>query len=149
MNETTVRRSMREARGEVGVAAEGRQHVAGGGAKALIDRQPGLLNALDDLVWPEARGHPESPLRYTCKSTYNLQDALRADEWVVTAETIRRLLPEMGYSLQASAKTKEGNQHVDRDAQFRYINDMAEGFLADGEPVISVGTKKKELIGNY
>ena len=149
MNESTVRRSMREARGEVAVAGVGRQRQRGGGAKSVIDRQPGLLSALDDLVWPDARGHPMSPLRYTCKSTYNLQDALRAKGWVVSAETIRLLLPEMGYSLQAPAKTKEGNQHVDRDRQFRYINDMAEGFLDDGEPVISVDTKKKELLGNY
>ena len=149
MNESTVRRSMREARGEVAVAGVGRQRRRGGGAKSVIDRQPGLLSALDDLVWPDARGHPMSPLRYTCKSTYNLQDALRAKGWVVSAETIRLLLPEMGYSLQAPAKTKEGNQHVDRDRQFRYINDMAEGFLDDGEPVISVDTKKKELLGNY
>ena len=149
LNESTVRRSINEAGGAVVVAEQGRQRLAGGGTKSVIDRQPGLLNALDDLVWPDARGHPMSPLRYTCKSTYNLQDALRAKEWVVSAETIRRLLPEMGYSLQAPAKTKEGNQHEDRDAQFRYINDMAEGFLDDAEPVISVDTKKKELIGNY
>ncbi len=127
LNESTVRRSMKEARGEVAVAAEGRQRQAGGGTKSLIDRQPGLLNALDDLVWPDARGHPMSPLRYTCKSTYNLEEALRAKEWTVSAESIRRLLPQMGYSLQAPTKTKEGNQHADRDAQFRYINDMAKG----------------------
>ncbi|MCP4967094.1 MAG: ISAzo13 family transposase [bacterium] len=146
---STVLRAAKEARGEIPVGDVGRQRARGGGAKSVIDRQPGLLNALDDLVWPQARGHPESPLRYTCKSTYNLADALRAKEWTISAETVRRLLPEMGYSLQAPAKTKEGNQHADRDAQFRYINDMAEGFLADDQPVISVDTKKKELIGNY
>lgn len=111
----------------------------------MLDRHPGLLNALDDLVWPDARGHPMSPLRYTSKSTYNLADALRAKEWEVSAETVRRLLPEMGYSLQAPSKTKEGNQHPDRDAQFRYINDMAEGFLDDGEPVISVDTNRNTV----
>ncbi len=146
---STVLRAAKEARGEIDVAVEGRQRQHGAGAKSVIDRQPGLLNALDDLVWPEARGHPMSPLRYTCKSTYVLQDALRAKDWMISAESVRRLLPEMGYSLQAPAKTKEGRQHDDRDAQFRYINDLAEGFLADGEPVVSVDTKKKELIGNY
>ncbi len=146
---STVLRAAKEARGEIDVVEDGRQRRAGAGAKSLLERQPGLLGALDDLVWPDARGHPESPLRYTCKSTYQLQDALRAKKWDVSAESIRLLLPAMGYSLQAPAKTKEGNQHADRDAQFRYINDMAETFLDDGEPVISVDTKKKELIGNY
>lgn len=149
MSTSTVLRAVKEARGEIVVADEGRQRQPGGGTKSVIDRQPGLLNALDDLVWPDARGHPMSPLRYTCKSTYNLQDELREAGWVISAETIRLLLPEMGYSLQAPVKTREGNQHPDRDAQFRYINDMAQGFLDDDQPVISVDTKKKELIGNY
>jgi hypothetical protein len=149
MSSSTVWRSAKEARGELEAAEGGRQRLRGGGAKSVIDRQPGVLNALDDLVWPDARGHPMSPLRYTCKSTYKLQDALREQGWEISAETIRLLLPEMGYSLQAPAKTKEGAQHADRDSQFRYINDMATGFLDDDEPVISVDTKKKELIGNY
>ena len=149
MSSSTVLRATKEARGDLGVPADGRQRRPGAGAKSVIERQPGVLGALDDLVWPDARGHPMSPLRYTCKSTYHLQDALREKGWEISAETIRLLLPEMGYSLQAPAKTKEGGQHEDRDAQFRYINDMAEGFLDDDEPVISVDTKKKELIGNY
>ena len=149
MSSSTVLRAVKEARGEIDVPDGGRQRQPGGGTKSVIDRQPGVLSALDDLVWPEARGHPMSPLRYTSKSTYNLQDALRDAGWEISAETIRLLLPEMGYSLQAPAKTKEGHQHEDRDGQFRYINALAEGFLSDDEPVISVDTKKKELIGNY
>jgi hypothetical protein len=149
MSTSTVLRAVKEARGEIDVPDGGRQRQPGGGTKSVIDRQPGVLSALDDLVWPEARGHPMSPLRYTSKSTYNLQDALRDAGWEISAETIRLLLPEMGYSLQAPAKTKEGHQHEDRDGQFRYINALAEGFLSDDEPVISVDTKKKELIGNY
>ena len=149
MSSSTVLRAVKEARGEIVVPDEDRQRQPGGGTKSVIDRQPGVLNALDDLVWPEARGHPESPLRYTCKSTYKLQDALRQKGWEISAETIRLLLPEMGYSLQAPAKTKEGGQHEDRDGQFRYINALAEGNLSDDEPVISVDTKNKVLIGNY
>ncbi|MCP4958017.1 MAG: ISAzo13 family transposase [Actinomycetia bacterium] len=149
MSSSTVLRGAKEARGDIEVAEPGRQRHVGAGRKSVIDCQPGLLNALDDLVWPQARGHPETPLRYTCKSTYNLADALRAKDWEISAETVRVLLPAMGYSLQAPVKTKEGNQHADRDGQFGYINDMADDFIADGQPVISVDTKKKELIGNY
>jgi hypothetical protein len=105
--------------------------------------------ALDELVGEDARGHPEGLLRWTSKSTYHLADELRKAGFEISAETIRVLLPQMGYSLQAPVKTKEGRQHADRDGQFRYINDMADGFLADDEPVVSVDTKKKELVGEY
>jgi hypothetical protein len=121
----------------------------GGGRKQSIDKDPNLLLELDDMVSPEARGDPMSPLRWTSKSTYKLADALRAKGFDVGPTTVRELLHEMGYSLQGTSKQKEGAQHVDRDAQFHHINDTAAAFVAEGQPVISVDAKKKELIGEY
>jgi hypothetical protein len=128
---------------------EDRVRRLGGGRKQAIDKDPNLLLELDDLVSPEARGDPMSPLRWTSKSTYKLADALRAKGFGVGATTVRELLHEMGYSLQGTSKQKEGAQHVDRDAQFHHINDTAAAFVAAGQPVISVDAKKKELIGEY
>jgi len=121
----------------------------GGGRKRLIDKDPNLLVELDDLVSPEARGDPMSPLRWTAKSTYHLADALCAKGYEISARTVGDLLTDMGYSLQGTSKQKEGAQHVDRDAQFHYINDTAGTFLSEHQPVISVDAKKKELIGEY
>ena len=121
----------------------------GGGRKKAIDKDPNLLLELDDLVSPDARGDPMSPLRWTLKSTYALAEALRAKGFQIGATLVGELLHQMGYSLQATAKAKEGAQHADRDGQFRYINDTAVAFLGDGQPVISVDAKKKELIGEY
>jgi len=147
LSTSTVNRATQEVRG--GVEPSDRVRSRGAGTKSAIDRQPGLLSALDELVWPEARGHPMSPLRWTSKSTYKLAEALRADGWEISAELVRRLLAQMGYSLQAPSKTKEGASHPDRDGQFRHINETAESFGDGGEPVISVDTKKKELVGSY
>jgi len=147
LSSSTVNRATQEVR--AGVEPSDRVRSPGGGAKLAIDRQPGLLEALDELVWPEARGHPMSPLRWTSKSTYNLADALHSDGWEISAESVRRLLHQMGYSLQAPSKTREGASHPDRDGQFRHINATAQQFQSAGEPVISVDTKKKELVGNY
>jgi hypothetical protein len=121
----------------------------GAGDKPAIDKQPGLLEALDELVWPETRGHPESPLRWTLTSTYELARQLTAKGFGVSAELVRRLLHQMGYSLQAPSKQIEGSSHPDRNAQFEYLNGVVADRLAAGEPVISVDTKKKELIGRY
>lgn len=135
---------------ESGAAAPAdRVRREGGGRKRLVDKDPNLLLELDDLVSPEARGDPMSPLRWTAKSTYKLADALCAKGFEISPKTVGDLLTEMGYSLQGTSKQKEGAQHVDRDAQFRYINDTAGRFLADGQPVISVDAKKKELVGEY
>ncbi len=147
LSSSTVFKAAQEAR--AGIEPSDRQRRPGGGDKVAIDKQPGLLSALDDLVYPEARGHPMSPLRWTAKSTYRLADELRAQGWKASAELVRRLLHQMEFSLQAPSKQLEGASHPDRDRQFRYINGLAEGFLDDGEPVVSVDTKKKELIGNY
>ena len=127
----------------------GRVRREGGGRKRLIDKDPDLLLELDDLVSPEARGDPMSPLRWTSKSTYHLADALREKGFEISPRTVGELLGEMGYSLQATSKQKEGAQHVDRDAQFQHINDTAVAFMTDGQPVISVDAKKKELVGEY
>jgi Rhodopirellula transposase DDE domain len=104
---------------------------------------------LDVLISPETRGDPESPLRWTTKSTRHLADALTAMGHRVSHSVVAKILRSLGYSLQGTRKTLEGKQHSDRDAQFRYINDLARQFLASGDPVISVDTKKKELVGRY
>jgi hypothetical protein len=108
-----------------------------------------VVAALDRLVDPETRGDPESPLRWTTKSTANLADALTEAGHPVSPDTVGRLLKEDGYSLQANAKTVEGKQHADRDGQFRHINEKVKAFQAANEPVISVDAKKKELVGDY
>jgi hypothetical protein len=104
---------------------------------------------LDRLVEPDTRGDPESPLRWTCKSTRELAQALTAQGHPVSDDTVGRLLKQQGYRLQRTAKTLEGAQHADRDAQFRYLNEQARAHLAAGQPVVSVDTKKKELVGSF
>jgi hypothetical protein len=121
----------------------------GGGPKRRVERQPGLLAALDELVDPDTRGDPGSPLRWTCKSTRQLADALAAQGFQVSDDTVGRLLKQQRYTLQRTRKTVEGAQHPDRDAQFRYVSQQAKQYLADGQPVVSVDTKKKELVGRY
>lgn len=133
----------------LGMEPSDRLRLAGGGDKPLTDKQPGLLEALDELVHPETRGNPMSLLRWTSKSSTKLADELERKGFEVSSRTVLRLLHQLGYSLQANAKVTEGRQHADRDAQFRYLNDMASAFVEDGQPVISVDTKKKELIGDY
>jgi len=147
MSSNTVYKAVKQVR--EGVEPSDRQRAPGAGDKPAIDKQPGLLEALDELVWPETRGHPMSPLRWTLSSTYELSRQLTAQGFKVSAELVRRLLHQMGYSLQAPAKQVEGASHPDRDAQFDYLNVTMAERLAAGEPVISVDIKKKELIGNY
>jgi hypothetical protein len=113
-----------------------------------VSATPGLLQALDRLVDPDTRGDPQSPLRWTCKSNRELAEALTAQGHPVSDDTVGRLLKRQGYRLQRTVKTLEGAQHADRDAQFRYLNEQAKQHLAAGQPVISVDTKKKELVGS-
>jgi len=147
MSSSTLAKAVAEVRG--GVEPSDRQRAAGGGDKPAIDKQPGLLEALDELVHPDTRGTPMSALRWTLKSTYELARALTDQGFRVSAELVRRLLHDMGYSLQAPAKQNEGSAHPDRDGQFNHLNALATERLAAGDPVISVDTKKKELIGEY
>jgi hypothetical protein len=117
--------------------------------RGMAEADPGLLAALDALVDPVTRGDPESPLRWTTRSTRQLADALTAQGHRVSHTTVAGLLRAQGYSLQGTRKTLEGAQHPDRDAQFGYINDQATAYLAAGQPVISVDAKKKELVGQF
>ena len=129
--------------------ATGRIRRPGGGRHPLVVRDPELPRALEALVEPLARGDPQSPLRWTCKSTRTLAAELSRHRHPVSHEKVAQFLREMDYSLQGNRKTEEGTDHPDRDAQFRYINEQVRRALAAGRPVISVDTKKKELMGNY
>ena len=147
MGRNTVAKGMAEIEG--GMVPSDRLRVEGGGDKPAIEKQPGLLEALDELVHPGTRGTPMSALRWTLKSTYQLAEDLTGRGFKVSAELVRRLLNQMGYSLQAPAKQNEGTTHPDRDGQFSYLNKIVSAQIVAGEPVISVDTKKKELIGEY
>lgn len=129
--------------------SEGRVRRSGGGRRPLVQRDPGLNNALESLVEPLTRGDPMSPLRWTCKSTRTLARELTHAKHPVSHEKVAQLLWDNGYSLQGNRKTEEGEDHPDRDAQFQYINREVSRALAKGLPVISVDTKKKELVGNF
>jgi hypothetical protein len=122
---------------------------AGGGRKKLTQQEQGLMSALEALVEPMTRGDPESPLRWTCHSTRQLAATLALQGYRVSHQTVASLLDELGYSLQGNQKTKEGSAHPDRDAQFRFIHGRVENFQRRGQPVVSVDTKKKELVGDF
>jgi hypothetical protein len=121
----------------------------GGGRPPLKETDPELLTALESLLEPGIRGDPESPLRWTCKSTRRLAEELTQQHHPVGPRTVAALLREVGYSLQANRKTREGTSHPDRNAQFVYINNSVKRFLRRGQPAISVDTKKKELVGDF
>ena len=127
----------------------GRLRRPGAGRPSLVKRDPALLHVLEALVEPLTRGDPESPLRWTCKSIRALAAELTAQHHPVSHEKVAQFLRQMEYRLQSNRKTEEGQDHADRDAQFQHLNQVVQGALAQGRPVISVDTKKKELIGNY
>jgi hypothetical protein len=143
----TVGRGAREL--ERGVVPDGRVRGKGAGRPPVTEVHPGVLPALRELVDPATRGDPESPLRWTTKSTTKLADELTGAGHPVSPDTVGRLLKADGYSLQANVKTVEGKQHPDRDGQFRHINEQVVAFQAAGDPVASVDCKKKELVGAY
>lgn len=157
VSRTTVYAGVRELeapaleRGADRAAGEWRARVRrpGGGRKLVEAMDPALLTDLDGLLDPVTRGDPMSPLRWTSKSTTKLARELRGKGHVVSQSTVWRLLDGLGYSMQSNRKSREGTDHPDRNAQFEFINASASEFLARGWPVISVDTKKKELIGNY
>jgi len=146
------RKAIRKGIGELkaGIAlAPGRIRRPGGGRKRMTVSSPQLLEALETLIDPDTRGDPQSPLRWTCKSTRMIAAALRRQHYPISHSKVAQLLHDLDYSLQSNRKTEEGQDHPDRDAQFRYINRTVKRYLAQRLPVISTDTKKKELIGNY
>ena len=147
MSRNTVIKAEREV--SEGIQPTERQRAPGGGDIKAEDKQPGLLEALDELVHPETRGNPMSYLRWTSKSTGHLATELVRQGFKITDDTVGRILRSIGYSLQAPSKQKEGKAHPDRDAQFVYLNKEVGRFMKAGQPVISVDTKKKEIVGEY
>ena len=129
--------------------APGRIRRPGAGRKPITASDPQLVETLEGLIAPDTRGDPESPLRWTCQSTRTIATALARQHHPVSASKVAQLLHDLEYSLQSNRKTEEGRDHPDRDAQFRHINAAVKRGLAQRGPVISVDTKKKELIGNY
>ena len=149
ISRSTIFRGMQEARRSRRPLPEHRVRRSGGGRKRARAIDPALNSALEQLVEPVSRGDPESPLRWTCKSTRLLARELvdrghKASDWLV-----RQILYDLGYSLQGNRKTKEGTRHPDRDAQFRHINARVVHQLRQRQPAVSVDTKKKELVGDY
>ena len=147
LSRVTITKGIREL--AEGPLREGRVRRPGGGRKKLVVRDPKLPSLLESLVEPLARGDPESPLRWTCKSTRTLARELTRRKRPISHEKVAQLLRELDYSLQGNRKTEEGKDHRDRDAQFRHLNKEVRLALAAGRPVISVDTKKKELVGNF
>jgi transposase len=148
MAENTIRKGLRELDDPPPLPA-GRVRTAGAGPKRRTETDPTLLSDLKRLVDGETRGDPERPLLWTSKSVRQLAKGLRELGHEVSYRTVARLLHGLGYSLQANRKTKEGSQHPDRDAQFRYINDTVAAAIKEQRPAISIDTKKKELVGEY
>lgn len=131
------------------VGSRKRVRKVGGGRKKLTEQEPLLLSALEGLVEPTTRGDPGNPLRWTCLSTRQLAAALKRQGYRIGRQTVACLLDKLGYSLQGNRKTKEGSSHPDRETQFRYIHGQVEDFQRRGQPVVSVDTKKKELVGDF
>jgi hypothetical protein len=150
LSRTTIHGGITElAKASTSVTGEGRSRRPGGGRKRLTEKDPGLREALNGLVDPVTRGDPESVLRWTSKSTTKIARELTNAGHPVGQRTVCDLLAEEGYSLQSVRKTREGNQNPDRDAQFLHLNARAQSAIKAGQPVISVDTKKKELIGDF
>jgi hypothetical protein len=145
---TTILRGLREIR-SAGERVAGRVRRPGGGRKPVTVLEPALVAALDRLVEPTSRGDPQSPLRWTCKSTRRLAEELQAQGYSVSHTVVAALLKDQGYRLQGNRKNREGRNHPDRNAQFEFINRRVKRQLATGQPAISVDTKKKELVGDF
>jgi DDE family transposase len=158
LSRTTIGQGMRELRERTNLGIEDEICVSevpkrirrpGGGRHPLRANNPTLVRDLEALIEPTTRGDPQSPLRWTCKSTRNLAEALGLQGHRVSYPTVALLLHDLGYSLQANRKTREGSSHADRDAQFEHINRQVRTFQEPGQPVVSVDTKKKELVGDF
>jgi DNA-binding phage protein len=148
LSRVTLHRAMLEQTAGVPQAPT-RIRSAGGGRPKRIRQEVDLLAALEALVEPSTRGDPENALRWTCQSTRQLARALVAQGYPISHQTVASLLDELGYSLQGNQKIKEGGHHPDRDAQFQYIHERVGEFQHRGQPVVSVDTKKKELVGDF
>ena len=144
-----IRKGIAELKQAVSPPPVGRVRRTGGGRKRAIERDPKLQQELERLLDPVTRGDPQSPLRWTCKSVRKLAEELNRGGRQTNRQTVAELLRAMGYSLQANRKTLEGKQHPDRNAQFEYINERVQQQLLQSQPVISVDTKKKELVGEF
>ncbi len=151
MSRSRIHAGLREidSAGPGGVSSSGRQRAPGAGRKRVEEKDAGLVEALRRLVDPATRGDPTGPLLWTTLSAARLSEALGKEGHPASERTVNRLLHDLGYSLQSNRKTVEGRQHPDRDAQFRHVNRKAKTFQGRGEPVVSVDTKKKELVGNF
>ena len=151
MSRTTITAGIQELKEQEtqGPAASRRIRRPGGGRKQLTDTDPDLIAALEKMVEPDTRGDPESPLRWTLKSTYRLAEELTRQQHPVSARSVAGLLHKAGYSLQGNRKTREGSSHPDRNAQFEHINEQVKRFLQVQQPAISIDTKKKELVGDF
>lgn len=147
--QSKTRRRPGEASASATMASDKRIRAPGAGRKKRVEQDATLLADLDKLVEPDSRGDPSSPLRWTCKSTTRLAEELVHRGHQVSQRTVCALLAQMNYSLQAVRKTREGRQHPDRDAQFQYIARMVTRYQRQHQPVISVDTKKKELVGDF
>jgi transposase len=148
LSQTTIGVGLKELQFPLDLTAS-RDRRPGGGRRAATANDQSLLTDLEALVDPVTRGDPQSPLRWTCKSTRKLAEQLEQQGHRVGYRTVATLLGEMGYSLQSNRKTREGASHPDRNAQFEHINDQVRRFQRRGQPVVSVDTKKKELVGDF
>lgn len=148
LSRATIQAGIAELQGQQPAAERerlaGRVRRPGAGRKRLEDKAPALLRDLEALVEPATRGDPQSPLRWTCKSTRKLADALQEKGYQISERKVAALLKGLDYSLQANRKVREGTQHPDRNAQFEYINEQVKALQARHQPIISVDTKKKE-----
>ena len=151
LSRTTIYQGLEELgqRGSGGDLRRDRIRSAGGGRKPVTEKDPKMLSRLEQLVEPTTRGDPESPLRWTCKSTRELSEALKQQGHPIGRQKVCELLNTLGYSLQANRKTREGRDHEDRDAQFKHINAQVNAYQQRAQPVISVDAKKKELVGDF
>jgi len=151
LSRTTIYQGVEELaqRSGPGFLRQERTRAPGAGRKRLAAKDPQVLDSLERLVDPVTRGDPTSPLRWTLKSTRQLADVLTRQGHPIGRQKVSELLGELGYSLQANRKTREGRDHADRDAQFAYINQQVMAYQQRGQPVISVDTKKKELVGDF
>jgi transposase len=149
LSRNTINKGIQELENNEELNLPERLRKPGGGRKRVVDREPNLINQLEEIMDESTAGDPMSLLKWTNKSTYSIAEELQLKGYKVSHDSVRRLLKDRGYSLQANRKTLEGESVPERDAQFRYINSQAAKFIDAGDPVISVDAKKKELIGNY